>query len=123
MGRSTTPDVGLRYHPGPDEFHYDFVEHLRESLDQRGVKMSPTGRQEFERSIATAKKQFMPFTFEDIGIDHRILPISWLSRRPHRFRPSWGLLRIGPREGIRYIHVGDGGLFDNLGTESLTTLS
>ena len=107
---------------GPDDFHYDFAEHLRESFDRRGVKMSPTGRQEFERSIATAKKQFMPFTFEDIGVDHRTLPISLAVASSASFPPIVGPVTYWAERGDRYIHVGDGGLFDNLGTESLTTL-
>jgi len=105
---------------GPREFNYDFVEHLKKSFNQRGMKMSPTGQQEFERSITAAKKQFMPFTFEDIGIDHHTLPISLAVASSASFPPIVGPVTYWAED--RYIHVGDGGLFDNLGTESLATL-
>jgi hypothetical protein len=105
---------------GPHEFNYDFVEHLKESFNQRGMKMSPIGRQEFERSITAAKKQFMPFTFEDIGVDHHTLPISLAVASSASFPPIVGPVTYWAKD--RYIHVGDGGLFDNLGTESLATL-
>ena len=71
--------------------------------------MSPTGRQEFERSIATAKKQFMPFTFEDIGVDHRTLPISLAVASSASFPPIVGPVTYWAETGDRYIHVGDGG--------------
>lgn len=108
---------------GPHDFEYDFVEQLKESFAQRGLHMSRTGQQEFERSIASAKKQFMPFTFENIGVDHHALPISLAVVSSASFPPIVGPVTYrSDGRAERYIHVGDGGLFDNLGTESLTTL-
>ena len=114
---------GLPNKLGPHDFEYDFVEQLKESFAQRGLHMSRTGQQEFERSIASAKKQFMPFTFENIGVDHHALPISLAVVSSASFPPIVGPVTYrSDGRAERYIHVGDGGLFDNLGTESLTTL-
>lgn len=47
---------------GPQDFKYDFVEHLKDSFAQRNVEMSKTGKEEFTRSIETARKQFRFFS-------------------------------------------------------------
>ena len=106
----------------PEDFRYNFVEQLQESFTQRGVVMSRTGQQEFDRSIGAAKQQFMPQTFEEIGVDHRTLPISVAVSTSASFPPVVGPVTYRADEDGRYTHVGDGGLFDNLGTESLMTL-
>jgi predicted acylesterase/phospholipase RssA len=107
---------------GPQDFKYDFVEHLKDSFTQRNVEMSKTGKEEFTRSIETARKQFMPITFEAIGGDHHTVPISLAVASSASFPPIVGPVTYQTEGTDRYTHVGDGGLFDNLGTESLTTL-
>ncbi|TKB70627.1 MAG: patatin-like phospholipase family protein [Nitrospira sp.] len=107
---------------GPQDFKYDFVEHLKDSFAQRNVEMSKTGKEEFTRSIETARKQFMPITFEGIGSDHHTVPISLAVASSASFPPIVGPVTYQTEGTGRYTHVGDGGLFDNLGTESLTTL-
>lgn len=107
---------------GPQEFSYDFVRILKSGFDQHGVKLTPTGEKEYNRTIATARTQFMPLTFEEIGLNHATLPISRAVASSASFPPIVGPITYQSNHGDDYVHVGDGGLFDNLGTESLTTL-
>lgn len=106
----------------PEDFRYNFVERLKEGFAQRGMVMSHTGQQEFDRSLGMAKQQFMPQTFDELGIDHHTLPISIAVATSASFPPVVGPVTYQAKGQDHYTHVGDGGLFDNLGTESLTTL-
>jgi len=106
----------------PSDFAYDFTGELRAKLVAKGLQFTPEGRASYDRSLQRAKDQFLPQTFEDLGIDHRRLPISLAVVTSASFPPVVGPVTYQSAGAERYTHVGDGGLFDNLGTESLTTL-
>lgn len=104
------------------DFAYDFTGELRANLTAKGLQFTPEGKASFDRSVERAKNQFMPLTMEDIGADHRTLPVSLAVATSASFPPVVGPVTYQTAGAASYTHVGDGGLFDNLGTESLTTL-
>ncbi len=104
------------------EFTYDFTSELRAKLVSKGLQFTPEGRASFDKSLERAKTQFLPQTFEAIGIDHHPLPVSLAVATSASFPPVVGPVTYQTEGTATYTHVGDGGLFDNLGTESLTTV-
>ena len=106
----------------PSDFVYDFTSELRAKLASKGLQFTPEGRISFDKSVERAKNQFLPQTFEGVGLDHRPLPVSLAVATSASFPPVVGPVTYQTEGSDTYIHVGDGGLFDNLGTESLTTL-
>lgn len=106
----------------PADFAYDFTGELRARLVARGLQFTPEGKASFDRSVERAKNQFLPLTIENIGGDHRTLPVSLAVATSASFPPVVGPVTYQTAGSASYTHVGDGGLFDNLGTESLTTL-
>lgn len=106
----------------PAAFAYDFTGELRARLVARGLQFTPEGKASFDRSLERAKNQFLPLTIEHIGGDHRTLPVSLAVATSASFPPVVGPVTYQTAGSTFYTHVGDGGLFDNLGTESLTTL-
>jgi len=106
----------------PSDFAYDFTQELRVKLSERGQQFTPEGKASFDKSVERAKNQFLPQTFEDIHMDHQSLPISLAVVTSASFPPVVGPVTYQALGSTTYTHVGDGGLYDNLGTESLTTL-
>lgn len=89
---------------------------------EKGAQFTPEGRASFDRSLKRAKDQFIPQTFEGLEADHQTLPISLAVVTSASFPPVVGPVTYQTEGSATYTHVGDGGLFDNLGTESLITL-
>lgn len=110
----------------PEEFNYDFVGQLENEFNLHFKGISEQGRKNFKANIAEATKQFMPLTFEDLKMNHSTLKISQTVATSSSFPPIIGPVSYqNDNETIherKYHHVGDGGLFDNLGTESLTSV-
>lgn len=106
----------------PADFAYDFTKELRAKLVSKGQQFTPEGQASFDKSIERAKNQFLPQTFEDLAGDHHGLPVSLAVATSASFPPVVGPVTYRADGTDSYTHVGDGGLFDNLGTESLTTL-
>jgi hypothetical protein len=106
----------------PSDFSYDFTQELRAKLVAKGQQFTPEGKASFDKSVERAKTQFLPQTFEDLQMDHRSLPVSLAVVTSASFPPVVGPVTYQTAGANTYTHVGDGGLFDNLGTESLTTL-
>ncbi|HWM76575.1 MAG TPA: hypothetical protein VNS56_03265, partial [Methylomirabilota bacterium] len=104
------------------DFDYDFVGGLLQDLMRRSGRVTPEGKAIIQRNLEGARDQFLPMTFEQIGADHRRLPLSLGVVSSASFPPVVGPVTYGVAGRPPYQHVGDGGLFDNLGTESLTTL-
>lgn len=104
------------------DFDYDFVGGLLQDLMRRSERVTPEGKAIIQRNLEGARRQFLPLTFERIGADHRTLPLSLAVVSSASFPPAVGPVTYAVGGQPPYQHVGDGGLFDNLGTESLTTL-
>lgn len=112
------------------EFNY----HLEDKLHNATAKIAKERRvskeeQEIiDRNITKFAGKILPVTFEDIQGDYTNLPLSVAVVTSASFPPVIGPVsfKVGKEpdkngEPITY-HVGDGGLFDNLGLETLTEL-
>ena len=107
----------------PADFDYDFVGPFIENLKARlGNQINPAGLAIIVSNLETAKKHFLPRTFEQIGANHRELRLSLGVATSASFPPIVGPVTYSVDGNPPYQHIGDGGLFDNLGTESLATL-
>ena len=107
----------------PDHlFAYRFFDQLQKQLeadapDRRIIKPLPI-------SLQHAQDALIPVTFEGLGADGRGVSLSMAAAASASFPPLIGPITIqvqGDPEHI-YHHLGDGGLFDNQGTESLVQL-
>jgi predicted acylesterase/phospholipase RssA len=103
------------------DFDYDFVAGLLEDLIRRSDRVTAEGKAIIRANLEQAHTQFLPLTFEQLGADHRELPISLAMVSSASFPPAVGPVTYAIDGRPPYEHVGDGGLFDNLGTESLAT--
>ena len=106
------------------DFDYDFIELLIKELKKPGqpVSVTPEGMAIIQKGLEKASRQFLPLTFERIGADYRNLRLSLAVATSASFPPVVGPVTYQVAGTPTYLHIGDGGLFDNLGTESLTTL-
>jgi hypothetical protein len=104
------------------EFDYDFVGRLIADLKSRPGRVTEEGLALIAKSLEGAKKQFLPSTFQEIGGDPRALRLSLAVATSASFPPIVGPVTYHVVGAETYQHIGDGGLFDNLGTESLTTV-
>ncbi len=102
----------------PSDFSSEFVKELRAKLMAKGTPLTSEEQARFDKSL----KQFIPQTFEGLAADHRTLPVSLAVATSASFPPVAGPVTYQTERTSPYTHVGDGGLFDNLGTESLTTV-
>jgi predicted acylesterase/phospholipase RssA len=103
------------------DFDYDFVAGLLEDLIRRSDRVTAEGKAIIRANLEQARTHFLPLTFEQLGADHRELPISLAMVSSASFPPAVGPVTYAIDGRPPYEHVGDGGLFDNLGTESLAT--
>jgi predicted acylesterase/phospholipase RssA len=107
----------------PADFNYDFVGWFIEKLKARlGNNINPVGLAIIVKNLENAKEHFLPLTFEQIGANHHDLRLSLGVATSASFPPIVGPVTYSVDGHPPYQHIGDGGLFDNLGTESLTTL-
>jgi len=113
--------VALTTLPASD-FDYDFVKRLLDDLVARSPRVNPEGMKIIRQNLQEAKTQFLPLTLDQLGADHRGLHLSLAVASSASFPPAVGPVTYAVGGEPPYQHVGDGGLFDNLGTESLTTL-
>ena len=106
------------------DFDYDFIELLMNELKKpdRPVPVTTEGLAIIQKGLEKASRQFLPLTFERIAADYRNLPLSLAVATSASFPPVVGPVTYRVAGRPTYLHIGDGGLFDNLGTESLTTL-
>ncbi|MEI6789500.1 MAG: patatin-like phospholipase family protein [bacterium] len=103
------------------EFEYDFVKTVTDDL-----ATMDSGNREQSQSLANsleiAQSHFRPLTFDALKADHHSLSISLAVATSASFPPVVGPVTYSVGGQPPYIHIGDGGLFDNLGTESLITV-
>src|SRR5262249_42453773 len=106
--------------PAP-HFDYDFVDLLLNDLMRRGHHTSHGGTAPHP-GTPTPGHTHLPPMCERIGADRHAVRLSLGVASSASFPPAVGPVACSTAGRPPYLHVGDGGLFDNLGTESLTTL-
>jgi predicted acylesterase/phospholipase RssA len=98
-------------------FQYDFVTQLQRTLEARG---RAAGRIiDALPSLLRAQETLLPATFEDIGAHRCKVPLSKAVVASASFPTFIGPVTAQVDGAAVYWHAGDGGLFDNQGTESL----
>jgi hypothetical protein len=99
-----------------EAFDYDFFEDLERSLEKRGQHMEATP------FIRQRWKLLRPMTPIEIHMDPCPTAVAAAATASASFAPLIGptTLRLGDKEA--YWHVGDGGLYENSGIESLLFL-
>jgi Patatin-like phospholipase len=100
----------------PEAFDYDFFEDLERSLEKRGQHMEATP------FIRQRWKLLRPMTPIEIHMDPCPTAVAAAATASASFAPLIGptTIRMGDKEA--YWHVGDGGLYENSGIESLLFL-
>jgi len=89
------------------DFDYDLLQLKGEAIDEGAKK---------------AQRQLLPLTFEEMNINSHSLPISLAVATSASFPPLIGPVTYSVDGQPPYSHIGDGGLFDNLGIESLAQI-
>ena len=97
----------------PDGFNYDFFADLERSITRRGGVMEPSPY------IQARYKQLLPLTPIDLNIDPCRLNLAGAVAGSASFPPVVGPISLRIGEAETYLHVGDGGLYENSGVESL----
>ncbi len=97
----------------PDTFHYDFFGELRQSLANRGKSV------EFPPLLVRRWESLIPMTPLDLKVDQCAVRIAAAATGSASFPPLVGPLTVRVGEEEQYWHIGDGGLYENSGTESL----
>ncbi|MCM3903138.1 MAG: patatin-like phospholipase family protein [Pyrinomonadaceae bacterium] len=105
-----------------DAFKYYFIDKLQKALKKRapdGVTIKP-----LPASLQNANDALLPQTFDDLNIDASQVSLSRAVAASASFPPLIGpiTVQIQGDPSKTYHHIGDGGLFDNQGTESLVQL-
>jgi hypothetical protein len=94
----------------------DFFEDLERSLQHRGRAMEPAA------NIRQRWELLRPMTPSEIHMDPCPLPLSAAVTASASFPPLIGPITLKIGEEETYWHVGDGGLYENSGVESLLFL-
>ncbi|MBA3564981.1 MAG: patatin-like phospholipase family protein [Gammaproteobacteria bacterium] len=100
-----------------DDFHYDFLRKLQRELPTENSSPEP-----LPESLQLAREALNPLTFQDLGADPGDVPISRAVAASASFPFFIGPITAQVEGTDAYLHAGDGGLFDNQGTESLVQL-
>jgi hypothetical protein len=97
----------------PDTFHYDFFEDLHQSLAKRGKSA------EFPPILVKRWESILPLTPLDLKMDPCPVKLAGAVTASASFPPVVGPITFGVGEEELYWHIGDGGLYENSGIESL----
>ena len=97
----------------PDTFRYDFFADLRQSLAKRGQPA------EYPPRLVRRWESLIPMTPSDIKIDPCATRVAAVVTGSASFPPLVGPITFRVGEEEQYWHMGDGGLYENSGTESL----
>ena len=105
-----------------DAFKYYFIDKLQQELKATSPPNVPI--KPLPPSLKQANEALVPQTFADINADARDVPLSKAVAASASFPPLIGPITVQVEGDATktYHHVGDGGLFDNQGTESLVQL-
>jgi hypothetical protein len=97
----------------PDTFRYDFFGDLRQSLAKRGKSA------EYPPILVRRWESILPLTPLDLKMDPCPLHLAGAVTASASFPPVVGPITLHVGEEEQYWHAGDGGLYENSGTESL----
>jgi len=97
----------------PDTFRYDFFGDLRQSLAKRGKSA------EYPPILVRRWESILPLTPLDLKVDPCAIKLAAAVTGSASFPPVVGPITVGVGDGDQYWHIGDGGLYENSGTESL----
>jgi len=96
-----------------DTFHYDFFRDLHQSLAKRGKTA------EYPPILMRRWESIVPLTPLDLKMDACSMKLPAAVTASASFPPLVGPITFGVGEQELYWHTGDGGLYENTGTESL----
>jgi hypothetical protein len=97
----------------PDAFGYNFFEDLRQSAAERGK------RAEYPPILVQRWESTLPLTPLDLKMDLCSVKLPAAVTASASFPPLVGPITFHVGEEDQYWHTGDGGLYENTGTESL----
>jgi hypothetical protein len=97
----------------PDTFRYDFFQDLHQSLAKRGKSA------EYPPILKRRWESLVPLTPLDLNMDLCPVKVAGAVTGSASFPPVVGPITFGVGDGDQYWHTGDGGLYENSGTESL----
>ena len=97
----------------PDTFRYDFFGDLRQSLAKRGKSA------EYPPILVRRWESVIPLTPLDLKMDPCPMKLVAAVTASASFPPLVGPITFGVGEEELYWHTGDGGLYENSGSESL----
>ena len=97
----------------PETFHYDFFGDLHQSLAKRGKSA------EYPPILLRRWESIRPLTPLDLKMDPCPVKLAGAVTGSASFPPLVGPITFGVGEEELYWHIGDGGLYENSGTESL----
>ena len=97
----------------PDTFRYDFFQDLHQSMAKQGksAEYPPILKQRWE--------SILPLTPLDLKFDLCPVKVAGAVTGSASFPPVVGPITLSVGEEKQYWHIGDGGLYENSGTESL----
>jgi hypothetical protein len=97
----------------PDAAQYDFIADLDRSLISRGITRA------YPEVVKKRWEALLPVSPLELQIDPCLLPVSVAVTASASFPPLVGPITFTVGGELDYWHVGDGGLHENLGLESL----
>jgi hypothetical protein len=97
----------------PDDTQYDFIGDLDRSLDSRGITRT------YPEVIKKRWDSLLPVSPLELEIDPCPIPVAMAVTASASFPPLVGPITFTVGEELDYWHAGDGGLYENLGLESL----
>jgi hypothetical protein len=100
-----------------DEFQYDFTGELEHSLERYGKAgtIAPLLKDHWER--------LWPMTLADLNVDPCSMDVAGAVTASASFPPAIGPITFQVEGSDAYWHVGDGGLYENQGTEPILFLT
>jgi len=97
----------------PDTFRYDFFQDLGQSLAKRGKPP------EYPPILVRRWESLLPLTPLDLNFDPCPVKVAGAVTGSASFPPVVGPITLSVGGEKKYWHIGDGGLYENSGTESL----
>jgi hypothetical protein len=97
----------------PETFRYDFFQDLRQSMAGRGKQA------EYPPILVERWDSLLPMTPVDLEFDPCSVKVAGAVTGSASFPPVVGPITLNVEEQKQYWHIGDGGLYENSGMESL----